>query len=659
MKAQSVLPILIAIALTSPAPAQVFAPQSGGKPSPTPSGSSGGGSGATNSSAQNKNKPKSDSMMGNLFPMFDPSTETVLFEGQMWDVNDNRLFNARFEKYLNSPPANSDEDKGYREVMETIRKLLSPLNKSHGRQIDLPGAVALLERASQFKQDGKISESLANAVYRTWLARREVDNLARANFLLREERKQTARNYEIRTSGFKLSQPSSSNNSGGSQKKGSSSSNSSSGGNDITLGTISQAGEQVARYAEIQAKIVANEGKIAISDVESKISFQALLVQFFVQRRFEHVIAGARLYTELYKDGGTKLEIKKGSDAEKMFKDVAGFDPTINSLDSLSNEAIHDTEQAVEAFDFLIAKDERASASKRLMEAYIVGEFLPAIQSVSLEKKQSILEFVKAYNQLLSALEVKDYLLADEKVKELRTLGKDFDPSKPLAAINTAKLSSSMHLQTAQNEALRGNEQTYQQHIAAAAEIWPTNPDLQRTFNLMSTQGNLQIQTVNDLDRLVATKSFRQIINDKGRYIASVVNDADRQKSLEQIIETITKIDIAIKQAQKLEQVGNPYGAWEAVEEVVDEVSTDFRDDPPLSKARTDYATRVASFVSALKTAENLKKRNQNGSSLAWYLKCRQMYPSSTFASRGITQLVETILPESDTKAEPSTSQPQ
>jgi len=562
--------------------------------------------------------------------MFDPSTETMLFEGQMWNINDNRLFNARFEKYLNSPAADSEEDREYRAILDAIRKALSPHNKSRGGRPDLQRAVAYLEKASEYEQDGRMCEALAHAIYRVWLARKSVENLERANERLRQERKITTRNFKIKNSPS-LSSPNTN------QDGNSSDSQDESG----TVAKISEAGEYATRYTEIQAKITANEGKIALSEVESKLSFQALLVQFFTQRRFEHVVIGARLYTEFFRDGATKLDFKEGSDAEKMFKEVAGFDPTVNSLDALANEAIQDTEQAVEAFDFLISKDERASAIKRLMEAYLIGEFLPAVQSVSLEKKQSILQFVKAYNELLSALEVKDYVLAEARVDELRDLGTDFDPSQPMAAINTAKLTSNMHLQTAQNEALKGNEQAYRENIAAAAQIWPTNPDLKRTFDLMSKQGNVQVQTLNDLDRLIATKSYRQIYNDRGRYIAAVVNDPERQEALEEIIENITRIDIAIQQAQKLSQVGNPHGAWETVEEVF----TEFPDDPPLSKARSDYATRVAPFVSALNKAEELEEREQNGSSLAWY-------PSSTFAAQGINRLVEELLPESSSETE-------
>jgi len=574
--------------------------------------------------------------MGNVLPLFDPSSETVMFEGQMWDINDNRIFNARFEKYLNAPPANGADDVAYRAAMDGIRQALSPHNKAKGGRVDLNGAVSLLERASMYPQDGRMSESIANAVYRIWLARKQGNELAKANERLRKNRSDTVRNAELATKPSALKPATSAQASAANQaaQQGSKA--------EDMVGRLSAAGEYATRYAEIQAKITANEGVMAVSELESKLEFQGLMVQFFAQRRFEHVIAAARIYTEFYNDGGGRIQFKEGSDAGNVFKDVAGFDPTVTSLDSLANEAIQDTAQAIEAFNFLIEKDERASASKRLMEAFMVGEFLPPVQTVSLEKKQSILKFVEGYNQLLSSLEVKDYALAEEKVTELRGLAGDFDHSKPMAAINTARLTSNMHVQTAVNEGLRGNEQAYKENIAAATQIWPTNPELKTAFDSMSKQGNRQIQTTIDLDRLIATRSFRQIYTDQGRYIAAVVDDEKRKEDLEEIIANIMTIDISIQQARKLAEVGNAFGAWETVEEVFKE----FSDDPPLSKARSDYATEVAPFVSALKRAEDLEERGQTGAGLAWYLKSRQMYPASTFAARGIKRLVDEVLPD-------------
>ncbi len=551
-----------------------------------------------------------------------------MYEGQLWNVNDNRVFNARFEKYLNTPPADSDNDQAYRETLEKIRDVLSPHNKARGGEPKLSNAVVYLEQAAGFEQDGRMCDSLANLIYRVWLAREEVSNLERANEMLRRERKNTVRNVDlVRDTETKPDR----------RKVGEEEQE-----KPVDETTVSSLGEYATQYAEIQAKIVANEGKIAISEVESKLEFQALMVQYFMQRRFEHVVIAARIYTEFYKDGGGKIEFKDGSDAEKMFKETAGFDPTVSSLDALANEAIRDTKQAVEAFDYLIEKDERASASKRLMEAYMVGEFLPPIQTVSLEKKQSILEFVRTYNQLLSSMQVKNYTLAEENVTRLRELANDFDYSAPLTAIQTAKATSSMHIQTAVNAALKGDSLSYKENVMAATEIWPTNPELERAFKMTTEMSNEQVQSVNDFDRLVGTKSFRQIYSDQGRYAAALYKDEERQGSLKEIIGNITAIDVAIQQADALARRGDQWGAWETIEKVYE----DFPDDPPLSRVRSDLTTQVADFVAALEKAESLEGRKQYGSSLAWYLKSRQMYPASTFAQEGIDRLVNQILPE-------------
>ena len=44
--------------------------------------------------------------------------------------------------------------------------------------------------------------------------------------------------------------------------------------------------------------------------------------------------------------------------------------------------------------------------------------------------------------------------------------------------------------------------------------------------------------------------------------------------------------------------------------------------------------------------AEDFEKRDQPGSSLAWYLKARQLYPASTFAKAGIQRLGQQVLPD-------------
>jgi hypothetical protein len=57
--------------------------------------------------------------------------------------------------------------------------------------------------------------------------------------------------------------------------------------------------------------------------------------------------------------------------------------------------------------------------------------------------------------------------------------------------------------------------------------------------------------------------------------------------------------------------------------------------------------TEAADFARTLRTAEQLEKKDEIGSSLAWYLKARKIYPASDFAQEGIGRLVKRVLPES------------
>ena len=68
--------------------------------------------------------------------------------------------------------------------------------------------------------------------------------------------------------------------------------------------------------------------------------------------------------------------------------------------------------------------------------------------------------------------------LAEKLVTELGETAKDFDASKPMAAIETAKQISAMHIAKARNAAVSGDKETLEAELKAATEIWPRNPSL-------------------------------------------------------------------------------------------------------------------------------------------------------------------------------------
>ena len=55
--------------------------------------------------------------------------------------------------------------------------------------------------------------------------------------------------------------------------------------------------------------------------------------------------------------------------------------PTVSVLDSLAREAMRDAREGVEAYKFLLSKNELESATKRLGEAFAVGEYLPELRT--------------------------------------------------------------------------------------------------------------------------------------------------------------------------------------------------------------------------------------------------------------------------------------
>ena len=601
--------------------AQVYTP-------PTQGGGGGGGQPSSNQTTI-VNKPQQNQgnqqVVGNDVPYFDPTTDIFTFDGKSFNASDNRVFRARFEKYLNAPEATSQEDQAYQATIREILDTLSPHNRDPQK---FPKAVALLQYAAAFPQDARLCESLANAVYRVFLAQKNVGQLSQLNRDLDMQRRQLDWNFDAWKDNRSLSAPTD-------DEEGSPATD------PTNAGHIQR---YVQRIAEVEAERVANAAKMQLSEVEAKLEFQALIVQFFLQRRFEHVVMGSRFYTEFFKDGAGRLEFEEGSEVEKSFAETIGFNPTITTLDAFANEAIRDVAQSVESFSFLLEQGDIDSALRQLQQAFVTGEYLPSVQGVPRVKKREVQSYAQNSFQLISAIEVKDYTLAEELVAEMRNQAQDFDHSKPTAAIEGARLSSNMRIRTAKNAALKGDEEAYEQNIMAAAQIWPTNPALKEQFDLIADSADIQQQAKLEFDRLLGTQSYRQIFANKARFIAATVDDPERQEALNQIVGNIQEIETVMKQAETLKKAGNTHAAWEIVERTFQK----FPDDLSLSAKRSDLSTDVAPFVKALKNAENLENRKQFGSSLTWFLSARQIYPQSEYASEGIGRVVDQILPEND-----------
>ncbi|MEM1058585.1 MAG: hypothetical protein AAGK14_05005 [Verrucomicrobiota bacterium] len=577
-------------------------------------------------------------------PFFNPGTEMFEWDGRKWAITDQRLFRARFEKYLNAPSDTTESDLAYQKQLDHIYEMLEPRGGG-----DLNEAWDELRLAAEFPQDANLSNGLADAIYTVWLSKRERGRLASAKRSMEKELDDHYWNARIRNKSTSLADLQKLKSAGRGGKGG--------GGavqkqvaKEIELDRDLRVGQSMKKIAEIEAMVKANQIQREASKLQAKIEFQTLVVQFFMQRRFQHVVIASRFYRKLFGDGDTQLKLS--GEAKKLFHDSSGLPPTLSILDSMANEAMRDVREGVAAYEFLLKQDELASASQRLAEAFIVGEYMPEIRTLSREKKRRALKFVQNTNQLVSALEVKDYARAERLVKVLEETAKDFDNSKPMAAIETARQISALHLAKARNAAASGDKDTLERELRAATEIWPRNPELSKVSTNIFDASDVQQQALSDLERLLSQKNYRQIYDDQVKYIAATALFPERQDELRKVLTQMQMVETAIIQANEIAKRGDPYGAWESIERAYQ----DFPGDIKLSQMRADLTTKAADFVRSLAQGKELEERDQLGSSLAWYLRAQQLYPASDYAREGIERVVDQIMPDSTATTSTSVS---
>jgi tetratricopeptide (TPR) repeat protein len=376
------------------------------------------------------------------------------------------------------------------------------------------------------------------------------------------------------------------------------------------------------------------------------------MLQFFVQRRFEHVVMSSRFYHQIFQDGDNRLHIDKKSEVNKLFTESLGASPTVAALDSLASEAIRDVNQGVEAFSFLVEKKEYQSAAKRLSEAYAVGEYMPTIRVLPRTQKRQVLEFVRESYKLIAALDAKDYTTAGDLTKKLKAMAGDFDATKAEAAIATYTRVSSMHIDAAKLAASKGDNDKAGQEIKNAMEVWPQNPKLAEFDKLVESGGGMAVAK-NDFDRLLSEKNYREIFRRQYELAPSIAGDAAREDAFKQIITNLTRIEAALGKAAEFAKMDQDVAAWEQLAVLRKE----FPDDPNLGveiEKLVSNGEKVATFTQALNRAREFEERRdkQVGPALSWYLKARSIYPRSEMAESGIQRMLGEILQDKGSKSE-------
>lgn len=598
--------------------------------------------------------------------MLDPSAETITVGGVAIPLGDNRLLKARFEKYLNQPPETSEDAAEYRETIDEILGTISPFRPEGP---DLKSAFKLLPRASSYPGDANLCMSLAESIYMALLSKKDVTSLSELNKSIEDEKQSIIReaDWSARTDrdgtlgnsravgggGGGTNNQTNGNNNNGNNNNQNNGGNKRGGGardvdnNEAATGPGSGINslkyeETLRRINEIEILKKQNIIRTEAQTIRTKAQYQVTMVQWFVQRRYEHVLMAARFYNQIWKDGDATLRVDKKSDVSKLFSESLGISPTVASLDSLSNEAIREVEKYIEAFDLLLSRDELHSASQRLMEAYALGEYLAPVATLPLDKKRRVADYVRDLHELYGALQARDYVRGKQLAENLKTKAKDFPSSKVDSAIAAYTLASDLAIEEAKAHLIARDSDKAAEKIKAATEIWPTNPKLEEFRTLVNNSGGVATAR-NDFDRLLSEGNYREIARRQYELAPAIQGDATREDAFKQIMENLQKIEAALGKAGEFSRIGQNYGAWEQLAEIREQ----FPDDPKLGRELELLAPKVADFTLALDKAHQFENRTpkQTGSSLSWYLKARSIHPQSEQAEKGIERLLDVILP--------------
>lgn len=204
----------------------------------------------------------------------------------------NPAFAAQFEKFLSAPAETSDDARTYRQRIDRIMDLLSPGNATKKNQDE---AFNLLSKASEFESDANICNTIHDAVYTAANVRTEIARLIQQNIDLERQRKIAEYNNLQAARERPMDQFSVGKNEQASFNK-------------------NQDVEREARMeptkrelASLGQTIERNKMRIASAESSAKFQLQTLILQLFVQRRYQHVIIANRFYRAIFDDGDQSI----------------------------------------------------------------------------------------------------------------------------------------------------------------------------------------------------------------------------------------------------------------------------------------------------------------------------------------------------------------
>lgn len=584
--------------------------------------------------ADHGNKPAPPSLFGVEMPMADPANDTVSYNGGMFDVGNNAVVRARFEKYLQQTPDDSTEARRYRDKMNQVLNLTQKSARSKaqvGSETLLKigrGLYEMNDYSGDSGQAGTLASAMASAIAVQYgnLAREKKNEKLAAEIkkLVDDTNTMTNRNtgkgnkVSVTGRGAKGATPTATNTF------------------KIATNTKEITGKEAAR--------VKNDADAIAATALSKVNYQGMLVSFLAMRRYDHALIGANVYRHLFRDGDTTLKLEKDSQAAKVFQGVGGMPPTVNSIATAAATARREIDQNMEAVTNMLAQNRLTEATQHLIEAVALGEYMQSVATFPVESRRRIAEFWDLRKNAYVAMNARDYGTMEEIAKRMKELDPTFNDSLLRSYYTAKQAESNLHLRNAAKAMRAGDDETFNKEIAEAALIWPLNPKLKEGQDELEKLDSFD-PVKDDFKTLAERKQYRTIFNEQNKYEV-VATDPALKERYKEIITLVGTIDGMLEQldiAAGQDRVMGPCMAYEMMLEK-QEANPDFAADEKFRDALNRYALGAHDFVDALDKAKDCEARREYGSALANFMRAQCLYPRSSMAGEGVKRLTEEIL---------------
>ena len=579
---------------------------------------------------------ESNTMLEGMDRVFDTDSDSIDFEegsfnwkGRTFNMGDNRIMRARFERYLAAPRPSGDVE-AYNALMEKISQRLQ-VNNLELNGDNLQEIWEMLFDASSFDLDGGNSLVVANHVFNAWRIRQEHESGRLSQLELEKLRRVQQQIVANRAAFIDRAQRArardearSARGQGGGNRGA---------GTGETGGLVTEAQFRAMDLAETETRIQALEASTTNNGIQAKLQFQTQIVGFMAQRRFEHAMLASAFYRLIFKGSAQELEV--GQEEISDMLGTAEASHTVATLEFIAREAINDVRIGVDSVQALYGREELFGALQRLQETFFLGEHLPEIRLFDTDKKVALHEFYRDARQARQLFDLKDFERVDALAESLEARARDFSSAQILSASRSAQRMSDLAVMSARQAMAAQEFEKAEAGLARATSIWPLNPRIEEFSLNMVNRSDIASTATVEFDRVLASGAFRQIYDNRAQLGVALLQDPARSQQLEDVVNNVARIDVLLAQAGEMVAQGNPYAAWEIL---IQATAIDPKD-VELNVARADVAPRASPFVAKLNAASEFENDKEYAASLTQLLAAQDIYPASSQCRLGIERL--------------------